>query len=51
MFLSDLLLKRFSDNEVKVDNLEVLRVLPDRNMIVVKGAVPGPKNSYITIEK
>ena len=36
---------------VKVDNLEVLRVLPDRNMIVVKGAVPGPKNSYITIEK
>jgi len=36
---------------VSVDNLEVLKVLSDRNMIVVKGAVPGPKNSYITIEK
>ena len=36
---------------VTVDNLEVLRILPDKNMIVVKGAVPGPKNSYITIEK
>jgi large subunit ribosomal protein L3 len=36
---------------VSVDNLEVLKVLADRNMIVVKGAVPGAKNSYITIEK
>tara|TARA_B100001758_G_C18261136_1_gene531083 strand:- start:320 stop:937 length:618 start_codon:yes stop_codon:yes gene_type:complete len=36
---------------VKVDNLQVIRVLPDRNMIIVKGAVPGAKNSYITIEK
>ena len=36
---------------VKVDNLEVLRVLPDRNMIVVKGAVPGTKGSYVIIEK
>jgi len=36
---------------VKVDNLQVIRVLADRNMIIVKGAVPGAKNSYITIEK
>ncbi|MAJ90152.1 MAG: 50S ribosomal protein L3 [Flavobacteriales bacterium] len=36
---------------VSVDNLEVLKVLTDKNMIVVKGAVPGAKNSYITIEK
>ena len=36
---------------VTVDNLQVLKVLADRNMIVVKGAVPGAKNSYITIEK
>ena len=37
--------------KVTVDNLEVLKVLADKNMIVVKGAVPGAKNSYITIEK
>lgn len=36
---------------VKVENLQVMKVLEDRNMIVVKGAVPGAKNSYITIEK
>ena len=36
---------------VKVENLQVLRVLEDKNMIVVKGAVPGANNSYITIEK
>lgn len=36
---------------VKVENLQVLKVLADKNMLVVKGAVPGAKNSYITIEK
>ena len=37
--------------KVSVDNLQVLKVLVDKNMIVVKGAVPGANNSYITIEK
>ena len=36
---------------VKTENLQVLKVLADKNIIVVKGAVPGAKNSYITIEK
>ena len=39
------------NKRVKIDNLQVLKILLDKNMIVVKGAVPGPKNSYITIEK
>ena len=42
---------QMGNQRVKVENLEVLKVLKDKNMIVVKGAVPGPKNSYITIEK
>ena len=42
---------QMGDTRVKVENLEVLKVLADRNMIVVKGAVPGAKNSYIIIEK
>jgi large subunit ribosomal protein L3 len=36
---------------VKVQNLRVLKVVPEKNLIVVKGAVPGHKNAYITIEK
>ena len=42
---------QMGNERVKIENLEVLKVLADKNMIVVKGAVPGAKNSYITIEK
>ena len=42
---------QMGNTRVKVENLQVLKVLADRNMIVVKGAVPGAKNSYIIIEK
>ena len=37
--------------KVKVENLEVLKIMSDKNIIVVKGSVPGARNSYITIEK
>ena len=37
--------------KVKIENLEVLKVMSDKNIIVVKGSVPGARNSYITIEK
>jgi len=42
---------QMGNERVKVENLQVMKVLEDRNMIVVKGAVPGAKNSYIIIEK
>ena len=42
---------QMGNDRVKVENLEILKVLADKNMIVVKGAVPGAKNSYITVEK
>ena len=42
---------QMGNERIKVENLQVLRVLADKNMIVVKGAVPGAKNSYIIIEK
>ena len=42
---------QMGNQRVKVDNLQVLKVLAEKNIILVKGAVPGPKNSYITIEK
>ena len=37
--------------KVKIENLEVLKIMADKNIIVVKGSVPGARNSYITIEK
>ena len=42
---------QMGNERIKVENLQVLRVLADKNMIVVKGAVPGSNNSYIIIEK
>ena len=42
---------QMGNERVKIENLQVLKVLAEKNMIVVKGAVPGAKNSYITIEK
>lgn len=42
---------RMGGDNVKVQNLRVLKVVPEKNLIVVKGAIPGHKNSYVTIEK
>ena len=35
---------------VKVFNLEVIKVMPENNLIVVKGSVPGAKGSYVIVE-
>ncbi len=35
---------------VKVFNLEVLKVIPENNLLIVKGSVPGAKGSYIILE-
>ena len=42
---------RLGGDKVKVQNLRVVKVLPEQNLIIVKGAVPGHKDSYIIIEK
>lgn len=35
---------------VKVENLQVLKLIPENNLLVVKGSVPGPKGSYVIVE-
>jgi large subunit ribosomal protein L3 len=42
---------RMGGNRVTVQNLKVLRVMPDQNLLVVSGSVPGAKNSFVIIEK
>jgi large subunit ribosomal protein L3 len=42
---------RMGGNRVTVQNLRVLRVMPDQNLLVVSGSVPGAKNSFVIIEK
>ena len=38
------------NERVKVFNLEVLKVIPENNLLIVKGSVPGAKGSYLILE-
>ncbi|NTU67721.1 MAG: 50S ribosomal protein L3 [Chlorobiaceae bacterium] len=40
---------RMGGENITAQNLEIVRIMPESNLIVVKGAVPGPKNSYVKI--
>ena len=42
---------RMGGEKVKVLNLRVLKVMPEKNLLLVKGCVPGHKNSYVIIQK
>ncbi|WP_298611931.1 50S ribosomal protein L3 [uncultured Odoribacter sp.] len=42
---------RTGGDRVTVANLEVLKVIPENNLLLVKGSVPGTKGSYVIIEK
>jgi large subunit ribosomal protein L3 len=32
-------------------NLQIAKIIPEKNLIIVKGAVPGPKGSYVIVER
>ena len=42
---------RMGGDRVKVQNLEILKVLTDKNLLIIKGSVPGAKGSYVLVEK
>ncbi len=42
---------RMGNEQVTVQNLEVVKVDAERNLMLIKGAVPGPKNGRIVIKK
>ena len=35
----------------KMINLQVVKLVPEKNLILVKGSVPGPKGSYLKLER
>jgi len=42
---------RMGGDRVKQQNLKVVKVYPDKNLLVVSGSVPGAKGSFVLIEK
>ena len=41
---------RTGGEQVKVLNLKILKLIPENNLILVKGSIPGAKGSYLLIE-
>ncbi|MDU6658697.1 MAG: 50S ribosomal protein L3 [Capnocytophaga sp.] len=42
---------RMGAEKVTVQNLKVLKVVTEKNLLLVKGCIPGHKNAYVTIHK
>jgi large subunit ribosomal protein L3 len=42
---------RMGNDRVKLSNLKVVKIVPELNVIVISGSVPGPKNSTVILQK
>jgi large subunit ribosomal protein L3 len=42
---------RTGNDRVKMINLQILKIVPEKNIIVVKGSVPGANGSYVIVER
>ncbi len=42
---------RTGGNRVKMINLQIMKLMPEKNVVVVKGSVPGPNGSYLILER
>jgi len=42
---------RMGGDRVKVKNLEIVKIFADENLVLVKGAIPGHKGSFVILEK
>ncbi len=42
---------RMGGDRVKLINLQVMKIIAEKNVVVVKGAVPGPNNSLVILER
>jgi large subunit ribosomal protein L3 len=42
---------RMGGDRVKTQNLQVIKVIAEKNLLIIKGSVAGAKGSFVTIEK
>lgn len=50
VFKGKMLPGRMGNDKVTIQNLQVVRVDTDRNVLLIKGNVPGAKNSFVTVK-
>jgi large subunit ribosomal protein L3 len=39
---------RMGGDKVKIQNIEVVKVMPEKNLLILKGSVAGAKGSYVS---
>ncbi len=42
---------RMGNDRVKMINLQIMKIIPEKNLLLIKGAIPGPKGSYVIVER
>jgi large subunit ribosomal protein L3 len=42
---------RMGNEKVKIKNIEIIKIDLDRNLILLRGAIPGPNNALVAVEK
>ena len=42
---------QMGNHRVKVQNLQVVKIIAEKNLMLVKGSVPGPKGSIVKLER
>ncbi|TVR41447.1 MAG: 50S ribosomal protein L3 [Bacteroidia bacterium] len=42
---------RTGGKRVKMINLQIMKLIPEKNLVIVKGSVPGPNGSYLILER
>lgn len=42
---------QMGNTQVTLENIQVVKVLADQSLLIVKGSVPGPKGSFLILEK
>jgi len=42
---------RTGGDRTKMINLKVMKIIPDRNLILIKGSIPGPNGSFVIVER
>jgi len=41
---------RMGGDKIKIINLRVMKIVPENNLVIVKGSVPGANGSYVMLE-
>jgi large subunit ribosomal protein L3 len=42
---------QMGNHRTKIINLQIVKILLEKNLVIVKGSVPGPKGSYVKLER